>query len=405
MKLFFALLLIHRFAGAFQSAITPRAASRRLPSTLFDSQPPPREFLERELEETKVTLGHIDVLEASVEKDDANLDNLSDDIERLEQEIGRLAPVLPAGLSLQEYETSVRAFSTLPLSLKLGMYMALEMNTDEAPYPTLAQYPEIVSRLYEDRLKLTAQKLEDGVKEAQDKLKNRRSVPSLAQDENKKMETEDILKELMDGQSVDDLQSDNVVKQQLGRVTRKEGKAATAGDLETLMGVLEGNFVVRGAAEQIPGGYVVRGSNRKQTPKELIAALDTKLPSDWNAQVSYLPDITNNGLEDSEADPVLVLLNKDFSADSSWILPLSAGAGALTTFLFGISAYATNQNMATEFADRNALGDFSGLDWFNGHLVEILLPLFIIQVMHELGHFLVAQQNKVSECVQYVSDN
>ena len=93
---------------------------------------------------------------------------------------------------------------------------------------------------------------------------------------------------------------------------------------------------------------------------------------------------------------MLVLLNKDFSSESAWIFPISAGIAAVTTFLHGLSVYSKNENIAVQLADRSALGDFSGIDVFNGHLFEVVLPLAIIQLLHEAGHFLIARKDKVS---------
>ncbi|KAI2496536.1 hypothetical protein MHU86_17978 [Fragilaria crotonensis] len=263
-----------------------------------------------------------------------------------------------------------------------------------------AQIPEIVARLYEQRQQLTVKKLEDSVQLAHQILQRRTDATFGLAVEGKPVDADDLVAQLLGGKNVDQVQLDNVVKQQLGRVTRKESSTVTTRDLETLMGVLSDNsvFVVRGNAEAIPGGYVVRGVNAKKSPKELIASLDKKLPLNWNAQVSLLPDITTSGFNQPEGtkngDAVLVLLNKDFSSESAWIFPISAGIAAVTTFLYGLSVYSKNENIAVQLADRSALGDFSGIDVFNGHLFEVFLPLAIIQLLHEAGHFLIARKDK-----------
>lgn len=368
-----------------------------------------RDALEKDLKDTKDVIGKIDILEATIkEADEADRDEMTKMFDTVEQSVDELSsiPICPAGLSMEDYQSAIRAYAKLPLSLKLGLYTALDLKTGASPYPTIAQFPEIVSRLYETRERLTAKKLEDGVQEAQKILNVRKanafpSGMSMMMSGQQDADTKELLTKLLDGKSVEQTQAENVVKQQLGRVTRKEGIAATANDLETLMNVMDKKlFVVRGAAEQIPGGYVVRGTNTMKTSKELMDALDSKLPTDWKAQVSLLPDITSSGLNQETGtiseEPVLVLLNKDFSPETSWILPISTTLAIITTFLYALRAYANNASMTTLLADRSALGDFSGVDIFNSHLIEVVVPLVIIQILHELGHLLIAQKDKVS---------
>jgi hypothetical protein len=369
-----------------------------------------REILEQELKIAREVIQKIDILQETIQDEDADTDQLKALFDSVEQRVDQLtsAPICPAGLSMEDFQSAIRAYATLPLSLKLGLYNALDMNAEgSVPYPTVAQIPEIVARLYEQRQQLTVKKLEDSVQQAQKILQRRTDTTYGLPAEGKPLDADDFVAQLLGGKNVDQVQLDNVVKQQLGRVTRKESNIVTARDLETLMGVLADSslFVVRGKAEAIPGGYVVRGVNAKKSPKELIASLDKKLPLNWNAQVSLLPDITTSGFNQPEGtkngDAVLVLLNKDFSSESAWIFPISAGFAAVTTFLYGISVYSKNENIATQLADRSALGDFSGIDVFNGHLFDVLFPLAIIQLLHEAGHILIARKDEVSASLNH----
>lgn len=390
----------------FTSKSQPPKVSQRFVGSNGD-----RESLEQQLQVTKDVIQKIDLLEASIRHDEVGRDEATTLIETLEQSVDQLTatPICPAGLSMEDFQKAIRAYITLPLSLKLGLYLALDMKSDTSPpYPTVAQIPEIVARLYEQRQQLTAQKLEDCTREAQQILRVRTAstfgFPSTGQTTTTTTTAEnadEIVFQLLGGASVDQVQSDNVVKQQLGRVTRKEGTVASKLELDTLMAVLRDKtlFVVKGDPVVIPGGYVLRGTNCKKTPKELIETLDKNLPKDWKGQVSLMSDVTASGLQQEAGmtrndEPVLVLLNKDFSSESSWIFPISTAVAAITTFLYGLSVYSKNESMATELADRSALGDPSGFDVFNGHLVEVFVPLAIIQILHELGHYLIAQNDK-----------
>jgi hypothetical protein len=391
------------FIVPFSSTTNRLSSTRGAPTRLFADD---NSVWEQELEETKLVMTRLEALEATIKDSDSTddkLEELKEAMDVLEQDImsSKKTPLCPKGLSMEDFKAGIRAYSKLPLSLQLGLYTALDMKTD-TKYPTVAQYPEIVARLYEQRQQLTAQKLEDAQKAAALKFTARSNNEYIALDgTNPEAETQAILAELLEGKTVDEVQSDNVVKQQLGRVTRKEGVCATAVELEVLMNVLKEKemFIVRGTPEEIPGGYVVRGTNRKNTSKELIDALDEKLPLDWKGSVSYMRDITSSGLDQEDAsgdnEPVLILLNNDFSPETNWIQPLSTSVAVVSTFLYGISVYASNENVAAQLAESSALGDVSAVDWFNGRLLDVLLPLLLIQVLHELGHFLVAQKDKV----------
>ena len=227
-----------------------------------------REILEEELRVAREVIQKIDILEETLQDQDADTDQLKALFDSLEQRVDQLtaAPICPAGISMEEFQSAIRAYATLPLSLKLGLYTALDMNAEGSlPYPTLVQLPEIVARLYEQRQQLTVQKLENSFQKAQNLLQRRASTTVGLTASGKPVDADDLVAQLLGGKSADQVQLENVVKQQLGRVTRKENSVATARDLEILMEVLADKslFLVRGSAEPIPGGYVVRGDSLK----------------------------------------------------------------------------------------------------------------------------------------------
>jgi hypothetical protein len=378
--------------------------------TLYDTRKRDRDEIFQDLRTTKDIILDLKQLKESVKEVDVISYTELTELQSIEQRFREIAsvPICPDGLSMKDYQAAIKAFANLPLSFKLGFYLALEMSSDTLPYPTVAQYPEIVSRLYEQRQQLTVQKLETSIQKAQTMLRVRvaSSLPdgtvSMNTRKIENVDADELVSQLFGGSSVDQIQLDNVVKQQLGRVTRKDGSGATSKDLDTLLSVLTDRtiFSVEGSAEAIPGGYILRGIPSKQIsePKKLIATLDKRLPSNWNAQVSFIPDITSTANGESSGKskkPILLLLNKDFSSDSDWIRPLSAGFASFTTFLYALMVYSQNEEVAAQLADRSALGDVPGLDVFNGHLFEVFLPLIFIQLLHEAGHRVIAQQGKV----------
>jgi hypothetical protein len=332
-------------------------------------------------------------LESSIRLGESSLSSLKEEILQVEQDVTRLTSELlpPPGLSLEEYKAAIRFYFILPPSMKVALCEVIELPEAAKDW---TRAPEIVSRLHEQRRTLTPIRLKDALQNVETQMSNG-AARSIEQ------ETEEIVSLLLDGKSVDEVARDNLVKQYLGRVTRKEGKSATEQELQVLMNVLDSStFVPNGKPETIPGGYMIRGRNVKSSGKELIEALDAKLPSQWTSQVSLMPGFTddiNSGL-DISGEPVLILLNNDFNPTTSrWILSFSTAAAFASAFLFGVGCYGANDNVAQHLQDLTAVGDYSGVNWFNNLLAQLLLPLVIIQGMHELGHLLVAWRDQVRD--------
>lgn len=368
-------------------------ALRKSSLHVFSSE---RESWEAQREEAKAALERMDALESSIRQGESSLTDLKEEILQVEQDVTRLTSELlpPQGLSLEEYKAAIRFYFILPPSLKLALCEVLEL--PEA-FRDWTRAPEIVSQLYEQRLTLTPLRLNDALKNVQSRM-SRGAGRSIGQ------EAEEIVALLLDGNRIDDIARSNVVKQYLGRVTRKEGKYATEQELQVLLSVLDSStFVPNGKPETLPGGYLIRGRSTKLSSKELVEAIDAKLPSQWNCQVFFMPDFTLDGTGISE-DPVLVLLNNDFSPTTSrWILSFSTAAAIATAFLFGVGCYGANNNVAQHLQDLTAVGDFSGVNWFNGLLAQLLLPLAAIQGTHELGHVSIAWRDKVRDALVWSS--
>lgn len=372
--------------------------TRRNP-LLFSSNE--REVLLEEKLQAKAFLDRLDALEGTIQAlDDDSLANVSANIDAVETDIGKLALTLlpPTGMAMGDYKRNVAYFCTLPLSMQLALIQLVELPDDTLLDVT--KYPTVIDLIHQQGRTLTPQRLEDALKNVQKNISttsSNRQRSDMTRDT--KSETERIVGELLDGKSVDDVRFENLVKQHLGRTTRKEGKSATEKDLETFMSILEDKsiFVPRGKPEAIPGGYLIRGQPKKKNGKDIVVALDAKLPANWGAQVSYMPDFTMEpDIENPIAEPVLVLLNSDFAPETStWILTLSTGAAIVSCFLFGIGVYGSNDAVTKHLTDLNAVADTSGLNWFNGLLIQVLFPIAVIQILHELGHLLIAWKENI----------
>lgn len=423
----------HSNNGAFRR---PRSLVLARQSNSNSNSECERTLFESQRDEALQTLERITDLEEQVvrtrDNDDDN-DNdygvLSDQVKAVEQQVACLTSELlpPDGLSLQDYRSAVQIYADLPFVAREALCKSLgyESRDSGASQEALLKAPEIVSKMYEQRFQLTPQLLQDSLKESQGRrekatasiLKSSSLGRATAKSTNVNnidlLDDEDtvdeIMQELFDGKDPEEIVQGNAIKQTLPRqVTGREnheklGADATAGDADVLMGVLQADssmFIPNGKPEPIPGGFLVRGKNKKENGGELIDAIDAKLPASFSAQVSYLQDFTlegtlneNNGVGN---DPVLAITTGDLApATSGWILSVSSAAALISTFLFGIGCYAGNEEVAKHMSDLSAIGDYSGVSWFNNLLLELILPLGIIQGMHELGHYLIATRDKI----------
>ena len=338
-------------------------------------------------EEAKAALERMDALESSIREGGSSLTVLREELNQVEQDVTKLTSELlpPLGVSLEDYRASIQSYLRLPLSMRLALCQVLEMQ-DAAKDWTLA--PDIVTRLYEQRRTLTAQQLEDALKDVERRMNG---VSVLEK------EAEEILADLLEGKSVDAMEREGFAKQLLPRVTRKEGKFATPQELEVLMNVLDkSTFALNGKPETIPGGYIIRGRNTMRSGRELIEVLDAKLPTQWTAQVSLFPDFAVDDDSVMADDNVLLLLKNDFAPTTSrWLLSFCTAAACATAISFSVGCYVANENVAQHMQELMAAQDYSRISWFNNLLAQLLFPLGVIQVMHEIGHLGVAWRDKI----------
>lgn len=378
------------FAVAFQTALPQRltaAQHRRGARPFYATSNGDLETWKAQREQAKAALERMDTLESSIRDGEDSPLELKEELEQVEQAVSQLTAELlpPSGLSLADYNVAIKKYLSLPLSLRLALCQVLEIPEAAEDW---TRSPEIVAKLYERRRKLTSERLQDAVKNVQRRMEG---IPVLEQ------ETDAFIQGLLDDMSVEEAQREGYAKELLPRVTRNDERQATPEQLEVLMNVLgKSTFTPSGKPESIPGGYVIRGRNTLRSGRELIEILDSRLPTQWNAQVSILPELQVDEDSATSGDSVLLLLNSDFSPTTSRILlSFSTAAALVTSFLFAVGCFGANENVAQHMQDLVAAGDYSGVNWFNGELAQVLLPLGFIQIMHELGHFLVALRDKI----------
>jgi hypothetical protein len=377
---------------------------------------------------------------SSLQEFEVELKSLEQDIQNIEQSF--LIP--PKGLSMEEYENVLVLFFRLPFSLRWALCCALEVEDPARAACDLSRIPDLVTLWYQQRAQLTPQRLKDAMKTvdqtrsqqaamkeymwsgkapqssisaaAETKI-NGNNPSSKTQQQQQQQQEQPILQSVRnlflggDGQegninaskSEEDWQMENNVKNLLGRVTRKEGMVATQQDLDRLLQVLakQDLFAVTDT-QAIPGGFVIRGqiiqktrSNNPAPQKQLLAAIDRALPSSkYPAQVSWMNDITtsdNAGF--AGEDPVLVLLHKDMTplVGSGWTT-LCSTAALLSAFLFCVGVFGSNEVVTARLSESQAIGDSeNGVAWFTNQVMDVLVPVLVIQGFHEVGHLAMAK--------------
>jgi Zn-dependent protease len=325
-------------------------------------------------------------------EDDNDNDNDNDalnvvwDLEyRLQQSENFLLP--PVGLSLEEYRRACWVILNLPLPSRVALYNVLStVSTEEVR--NVDHIPQLVTRLYEQRMQLTPLGLQQALAEAKTMppppppllfKKQQDSTTTTA-------ERADGVGSIFAGSIFADAKNettptDQAVQQLLPRVTRKEDRVATPLDLELVLQSLkttQGVFTVRGT-EAIEGGYLLRGTLRDASLLSTVT-----LPAALS--LSLVPDFTNFDAGSPE-DPVLLLFKADMSPTTNPVfLGLSSTAAVGTAVLFAAAVYGSNE------AFTSRLGDF---EFISTAVLEILLPLVAIQVCHELGHAVVAKKDNL----------
>jgi hypothetical protein len=379
--------------------------------------------LERQLQLTQETIDQINDLKNVLLEDfessqwpsyQTQIDQLEAQLDRLESEL-----VPPSGLTMDEFQTTMALFLQLSFPIRCALCEALELENPAQAATDLKRLAEIVTLLYQQRIQLTPQRLQDGLKKVQKRMKSMPRVITLGDipqaiqeaeaqktsrmDQNTNAQaTNAMLRGLFFNEDAankteEELQRENTIKNALGRVTRKEGTVATKADLDRLLKVLDKETFVVSRTESIPGGFLIRGKNAKKTGADLMAAIDPKLPKDYPAQVSLMADFTSTEVVASQIagakpEPVLILLNKDFSPEVSGILTtLSSTIAVMAAFVFCVSVYGQNDIVASRLSEATAVSDTDGISWFTSRVYDVLVPILAIQGLHELGHFLVAK--------------
>jgi hypothetical protein len=396
------------------TGLSPRSrlslpTSSRFPIAI-KSQPNKDTWAEKQLDELSRILNRVDKLQENVQQwnatteddnDRSQLETMQRAVQELEDETRSIlsSPLPPVGVSMDEFQAAVTLFFNLPPMIRLALVISVGMEDGAAADPT--RIPEIVTKLYENKDTLTQQRLVDALQQAKAPLLiNPLELTATGSEGGEAKGRATLFPDLFEEEDVniEEKEIEQSVKNFLPRVTRKKDMVPSQADADLLMDTIGNNiFLASSRPIQIPGGYIVRGENRKKSGKDLIAAIDEKIPPNWDCTVCYMYDVSDVDEEKLfEKNNALVLLKKDFSpASSDWFYRGTSLIALGTLFLFSVGVYGANQDVLNRLTDASALNDFASLDWFNGKVAQMLAPILVILASHELGHIIVAKKNKI----------
>eukprot|EP00977_Amphora_coffeiformis_P002534 scaffold473_cov156-Amphora_coffeaeformis.AAC.16 len=352
------------------------------------------------------TLNELDGLKSNILEapDKETLEMLQQSLTHIEFKVATQVSTLlpPVGLSASDFASALKMYAKLPIRSRIAFCQALDIENPRDAALDFDRIPEIVTLLYTERLTTTA--IENSIKTTANLVIKERSdfsteLPKLSKDAKGKSNLNNDRSALFGETSQEEAQLINLVEQTFTRTTRQEGRVATEQDLQTLVKALDRETFVVTGKEAIPGGFLIRGtpnSKLADKPDALLQAIDDRLPAQWSCQVSCVEDFTASmrGETDGLNRPALLLFKKDMSPESRPVLRTLSNLSALTTaFLFSVGVYGGNKLAMARLEEKSPSGDFIGFEWFTDKTLEVLLPILLIQAVHEFGHWAIAQRD------------
>ena len=385
----------------------PKHVKARLNSSSNPADGRSEAIAQREVLST--TLNELDGLEINILEapDKETLENLQLALKDMESKVSTQVSTVfpPVGLSASDFAAALKMYAKLPVRSRIAFCQALNIQNPREAALDFDRVPEIVTLLYTERLTTAA--IENSMKTTANLVIRERSElstesPTLSNG-SKRTATPNVSEggsgTLFGEASPEEAQLVNLVEQTFTRTTRQEGRVATEQDLQTLMTALDRDTFTVTGKQAIPGGFLVRGTpNSKLVDRadDLLQAIDDRLPTQWSCQVCYIQDFTASvrGEVDGLNRPALLLLQRDMSPESRPILRTLSNLSALATaFLFSVGVYGGNKLAMARLEEKSPSGDYIGFEWFTDKTFEVLLPILLIQAVHEFGHWAVAQRD------------
>lgn len=398
-----AFLLCSNAVHGFLSPSRRAAAQTRQ----FEHQQPLQDILQQ-----------VNALEESMNTS-TNLIAVEEQVRVLEQQLTQLEQV-PIGLTLDEFQQACWTVLQLPVEVRVALWYALSPDNDDLwECATCVQkIPTLVTRLYETRHERNADRLQQGLLLARQgkliKSTTTTTTPQTTSTATKSTTTASSNNAFSlfnnnnnkkDNLTPEEIRTESMIQQLLPRVTRQNDRVATPEDLATVMDVLRRSSFVVSSSQSIPGGYCIRGtwnerrnnstSSSSSSITERLKQLDTQFPKSFDAQLCWMPDSFSYTAEEEvqpfgvTKDPVLLLTKQDFTPTVNPILStLTSLSAVATSLVFAVGMYGGNELVTTRLTQ-------DGVDWFNGKLLDLFVPLATVSLVHLLAQAAAAQFHKV----------
>lgn len=200
---------------------------------------------------------------------------------------------------------------------------------------------------------------------------------------------------------------ENMVEALFPQSTRKEGEELSKDLIQSCISDVlskDNVWMMTGPPEKVPGGFIIRGNPKFETGKELIEAIDKNLEkSRLKEQLSifYVFDptpVTKEQIEGGEErSPVLFVTSSNVARDPAPIQRSLISAVAFGTIWYNaLLPFLLNDKIMKLADEQLALADASmsaNLDFLNDMSFPLFVATIVIQLSHELSHFVAAQAN------------
>jgi hypothetical protein len=194
------------------------------------------------------------------------------------------------------------------------------------------------------------------------------------------------------------------------KCTRKEGQVPTEAQVQRLItDVLpKASFSTSSKPEAVAGGYIIRGVSRAKNGDDLIEKIEQQLVKSSlkdKMTVLYTNDFTVFSEFDEEPlmlddqPPILYVTGPDIVREPRRVLlSITTALGLATTWYLSVYPFLLNPAISKRVDEQLALAD-AGMNPDLTWLTDLTFPLFItfigIQLMHEVGHRIVASSKGV----------
>ena len=321
-------------------------------------------------------------------------------------------------LTESQLKSAVESFQMLPRYMRKRLADAVKLyegndlySIDEDTFNTT----EVVLLLYNDRQRLLADGFFDqsNKQRIQVEVVKKGSSGNTNQSVNISVDsTEELLDYLTQMESElgsDEARRERFVTSIFPDATRKNNAMEPTEDeaqlfLETVLSSKTYNPTSK--PEKIPGGYLIRGTNKMKSNDEMINAVESALsksPLVDKLQFFYVRDPYPSDQDDpSQVDfeniwgePVMVLFNKDVSPErNGYVATLTTIITLLCVGIFSLETFNDTPAIVSKIENAYNAGDYD-LTWLTPSVTPIFFSILATQLCHEIAHQLFALKGKV----------